>query len=129
MIFLWTSNVKVLTVTIIPWLYLLSAKVALMLLEERFFRNWMLRFDDNIFYMQFKQHFNPLSVNLTKWSNTPKQFVSVCEHFRRLVLKGLTQLKVGYWAIKNKCQVTTDVINRCHCRQTQSVYFHLSFPW
>ena len=42
--------------------------------------------------------FNPLSVNVTKWSNTFKQFVgklptnclSVFDHFVGLALKGLT---------------------------------------
>ena len=41
--------------------------------------------------------FNPLSINFTKWSNTPKQFVSnllanclsVFDHFVGLALKGL----------------------------------------
>ena len=41
--------------------------------------------------------FNPLSANLTKWSNTLKQFVdsfptnclSVFDHFVKLALKGL----------------------------------------
>ena len=44
-------------------------------------------------------HFNPLSANPTKWSNTLKQFVgnlptnclSVFDHFVELALKGLTQ--------------------------------------
>ena len=42
-------------------------------------------------------HFNPLSANPTKWSNTLKQFVgnlptscvSVFDHFVKLALKGL----------------------------------------
>ena len=42
-------------------------------------------------------HFNPLSANFTKWSNTLKQFVgklptnclSVYDHFVGLALKGL----------------------------------------
>ena len=45
-----------------------------------------------------KDHFNPLSANFTKWSNTLKQFVgklatnclSVFDHFVRLALKGLS---------------------------------------
>ena len=44
-------------------------------------------------------YLNPLSVNHTKWSNTPKQFVgnlpmiclSVFDHFVRLALKGLRE--------------------------------------
>ena len=46
---------------------------------------------------QVRNHnFNPLSANLTKWSNTIKQFVqptnclSVFDHFVGLALKGLT---------------------------------------
>ena len=42
---------------------------------------------------------NPLSANITKWSNTPKQFVGklptnclkVSDHFAGLALKGLTK--------------------------------------
>ena len=48
-----------------------------------------------IFPMEY--NVNPLSVNFTKWSNTPKQFVgkllanclSVFDHFVVLTLKGL----------------------------------------
>ena len=48
-----------------------------------------------IFPMEY--NVNPLSVNFTKWSNTPKQFVgkllanclSVLDHFVVLMLKGL----------------------------------------
>ena len=45
--------------------------------------------------------FNPLSTNPTKWSNTLKQFAgnlptncfSVFDHFMKLALKGLIQLR------------------------------------
>ena len=48
---------------------------------------------------------NPLSANLTKWSNTIKQFVgklptnclSVIDHFVRLALKGLRQCHGEFW--------------------------------
>ena len=40
---------------------------------------------------------NPFSANLTKWSNTLKQFVSNClsvfDHFVGLALKGLISIK------------------------------------
>ena len=35
-------------------------------------------------------HFNPLSANLTKWSNTLKNWLSVFDHFEGLALKRLT---------------------------------------
>ena len=49
-----------------------------------------------------RKYFNPLSVNPTKWSNTPKQFVgnlptnclSVFDHFVGLALKGLRGFKL-----------------------------------
>ena len=48
-------------------------------------------------FMKNVKGFNPLSANITKWSNTLKQFVgilptnclSVFDHFLGLVLKGL----------------------------------------
>ena len=55
-------------------------------------------------------HFNPLSDNFTKWSNTLKQFVcnlptncmSVFDHFVGLALKGLTSDKyIAFLHIKS----------------------------
>ena len=48
-------------------------------------------------WFEHRKIFNPLSVNLRKWSNTLKQFVdnlptdclSVFDHFVKLALKGL----------------------------------------
>ena len=50
-----------------------------------------------------KNHFNPLSANPTKWSNTFKQFVgklptnclSVSDHFVWLALKGLKRKEIS----------------------------------
>ena len=50
------------------------------------------------FWWDFVNHDNPLSANITKWSNTLKQFVgnlptnclSMFDHFVGLALKGLT---------------------------------------
>ena len=48
----------------------------------------------NGYFLQFLVHFNPLSANSTKWSNTLKQLVgkrqrivSVSDHFVGLALK------------------------------------------
>ena len=55
---------------------------------------------------------NPLSANLTKWSNTLKQFVgklSVFDHFVGLALKGLTSLVTGPVFLQRKLK--TDLTN------------------
>ena len=43
---------------------------------------------------------NPVSTNITKWSNTPQQIadkLSVFDHFARLVLNGLTKFCKLIW--------------------------------
>ena len=53
-------------------------------------------------YLRKLKHLNPLSANITKWSNTLKQFVgnlqtnclSVFDHFVGLELKWLTKMGV-----------------------------------
>ena len=79
--------------------------------------------------------FNPLSADITKWSNTLRQFISklqvnclsVLDHFVGLVLKGLIslfyfpdeffpsvitrKLKVIQWIITRKLKVMDTVIN------------------
>ena len=52
-------------------------------------------------YINHASHLNPLSANITKWSNTLKQFIakfpmnflSVFDHFVGLALKGLRGFK------------------------------------
>ena len=44
------------------------------------------------FRNNYKNHFNPLSANFAKWSNTLKEFVGklrVFDHFVGLALKGV----------------------------------------
>ena len=75
---------------------------------------------------------NPLSANLTKWSNTLKQFVSklapnclnVFDHFAKLALKGLK----GYQRIKWRNM--TGVIFQLGLRLCFffSFFFYLGFP-
>ena len=56
-------------------------------------------------FMKNVKGFNPLSANITKWSNTLKRFVaklptnclSVFDHFVGLVLKGLTKFCKLIW--------------------------------
>ena len=58
----------------------------------------LIRNDMRNSYLEVSFFFNPLSANITKWSNTLKQFVgklptnclSVFDHFVELALKGLT---------------------------------------
>ena len=56
-------------------------------------------------FLNNEMKLNPLSVNFTKWSNTPKQFfsklssnyLSVFDHFVGLALKGLIPINVVYF--------------------------------
>ena len=56
-------------------------------------------------FLNNEMKLNPLSVNFTKWSSTPKQFfrklssnyLSVFDHFVGLALKGLIPINVVYF--------------------------------
>ena len=60
--------------------------------------------------MEHRNNVNPLTANPTKWSNTLKQFVgslptnclSVCDHFVKLALKGLTNPYSCNWQMLTK---------------------------
>ena len=65
----------------------------------------------------FRNFFNPLSANITKWSNIPKQFVgklptnclSVFDHFAVLALKGLSFSCCGFLYIYDLFYIVADV--------------------
>ena len=66
-------------------------------------------YENRWWFIEDIEYFNPLSANPTKWPNTLKQFVgnlptnclSAFDHFLKLVLKGLTQVKTCLTSINN----------------------------
>ena len=71
---------------------------------DQIFKNFAIPLKKLTIQVLFKEVFNPLSTNPTKWSNTLKQFVgklptnclSVFDHFVILALKGLIPFQLKH---------------------------------